>query len=285
MTSDFDLQGSTSPKLPPSVSRSRGNKYRSKKWRAENYEFLLKKPHPVKVLSEKSSWVDSGSSEKINPKSGLINSKGNSRSKSSLVCESSLTGNAILSCSKPVFACGNPASRSCSMGNKASNSNTSSTITSQSSLQQEQKHMEVSTQSFGQSGFLSELRISLRKSCVTRQASRVEMNNDKCQSRGRKSSSGGKSSVGSSSNPCYEVKCSTFTSRCPKEITPDSRNASRMTTAAKNKIITLSVSKESTNKIEEVSSNSRRGTRISVVKPTRQGAAKPKVRRCPNLRQ
>ncbi|XP_050247368.1 uncharacterized protein LOC126694883 isoform X2 [Quercus robur] len=306
MTSDFDLQGSTSPKLPPSVSRSRGKKYRSKKWRVENREFLLKKPHPVKVLSEKSSWVDSGSSEEIKPKSGLINSKGNSRSKSSLVCESGLTGNAILSCSKPVFTCGNPASRSCSIGNKASNSNTSSTITSQSSLQQEQscskgnkasksnttstitsqssqqqeqKHMEVSTQSFSQSGFLSELRISLRKSCVTRQASRVEMNNDKCMSRGRKSSSGGKSSVGSSSNPCYEVKCSTFTSRCPKEITPDSRNATRMTTAAKNKMKTLSISKESTIKIEEGSSNSRRGTRISVVKPTRQEAAKPKVQK------
>lgn len=264
-TSDFDLQGSTSPKLSSSVSRSRGNHYRSKKWEAENHELLLKKQHPVKVLSGKSSWVASGSGEEIKPKSGVINSKGNSRSKSSLVSESSLTGNAILSCSKPVFACGNPSS------------NTTSTITSQSSQQQEQKCMEVSTQPFSQSGFLSEMRISLRKSCVTRQASRVEMNNDKRLSRGRKSSSG-KSSVGSSSNPCYEVKSSTFTTRCHKEITPDSRNVARMTTAAKNKVKTLSVSRESTIKIDEGSSNSRRGTKISVVKPTRQEATKPKVR-------
>lgn len=274
-TSDLDLQGSSSPKLPLSVSRSRGKDYTGKKQKEEKYDFTLNKQHPVKVLSGKSSRVDSGSGEKMKPKSSFINSKGASRPKSSLVCESNLTGNVILSCSKPISTCADPASSSSSTGNKAGDSNTS-TITSQSSQQQHRKYMEVSSQPFGPTGRLSVLRISLSKSCVTRQASRVEINNDGRESRGRKSSSG-KSSVGSSSsNPTYEIKISTKSAR-HKEITPDSRNVARMTYAAKNKIKHSSVSKASSTKVEEGSSHSRKVTKINVVKSAHQEAAKSKV--------
>lgn len=220
--------------------------------------------------------VDPQCGEKIKPKSSFINLKGTSRSKSGFVCESSLTGNAIPSCSKPVSTCGDPASRLSSMGNKTCESSTRSTITSQSSQQQDQNYTEVSS-------ILSDMRISLRKSCITRQAPRVEMNNDKRLSRGCKSSTG-KSSVGSSSNPCYDVNSSTSISLRQKGITPDSRNVMRMTYAAKNKVKNFSVDRASTIKVEEVSSSSRRGTKINGVKSVHQEAAKPKVRRCTNLR-
>lgn len=283
-SSDFDLQGSTSPKIPLSVSKSRGKDYRSKKWKAENYDFLSSKKHPIKGLSGKSYLVDPQCGEKIKPKSGFLNLKGTSRSRSGFVCESSLTGNSIPSCSKPVSTCGDPASTLSSMGNKTCESNTRSTITSQSSQQQEQNYIEVSTIPFGPSGLLSDMRIGLRKSCTTRQAPRVERNTDKRLSRGSKSSSG-KSSVGSSSNPCYDVRSSTSTSLRQKGITPDSRNVERMTYAAKNKVNNFSVSRASTIKIEEESSSSTRGTKINVVKSFHQEAAKPKVRlRTPQAR-
>jgi hypothetical protein len=222
--------------------------------------------HPIKVLGGKSYLVDPQCGEKIKPKLGFINLKGTSRSKSVSVCESSLTGNSILSCSKPVSTCGDPASRLNSMGNKTCESNTS-TITSQSSQQQEQNYSIP---------LLSDMRISLRKSCSTRQAPRVEMNNDKRLSRGRKSSSD-ISGVGSSSNPCYDVRSSTSTSLSQRGITPDSRNVMRMTYAAKNKVKKLSVSRASTIKIEEVSCSSRRGAKINLVKSVHQEAAKPRA--------
>ncbi|KAG6637414.1 hypothetical protein CIPAW_11G176900 [Carya illinoinensis] len=233
LTSDFESV-STSPKLPSSVSRSRGKDYRSKKWRAENYESLHKQ-HPLKVLSGTSSCLDLRFGEELKSKS--INLKGTTRT-----CES----------------------------------NTRSTVTSQSSQQRELKCIEVSTQPFDPSGLLSNQRISHRKDCVTRQASRVEINHDKRLSRGYRSSSG-KSSVGSSSNILYDVKSLTSTSIGHKEITPTSRNVARTSYVAKNKVKTSNVSKASTIKIEERSSNSRRGVKISVLKPDHEEATKPKV--------
>ncbi|KAG6637412.1 hypothetical protein CIPAW_11G176900 [Carya illinoinensis] len=232
LTSDFESV-STSPKLPSSVSRSRGKDYRSKKWRAENYESLHKQ-HPLKVLSGTSSCLDLRFGEELKSKS--INLKGTTRT-----CES----------------------------------NTRSTVTSQSSQQRELKCIEVSTQPFDPSGLLSNQRISHRKDCVTRQASRVEINHDKRLSRGYRSSSG-KSSVGSSSNILYDVKSLTSTSIGHKEITPTSRNVARTSYVAKNKVKTSNVSKASTIKIEERSSNSRRGVKISVLKPDHEEATKPK---------
>ncbi|XP_035543306.1 uncharacterized protein LOC109013959 isoform X2 [Juglans regia] len=274
LTLDFESQVSTSPKLPLSVSRSRGKDYRSKKWRAENYESLHKQ-HPLKVLSGTSSCLDLRFGEELKSKS--INLKGTSRSKSTLVCKSSLTGNAIPSSSKhAVSTFEDQANGSSSMGNRTCESNTRSTVTSQSSQQRELKCIEVSTQPFGPSGLLSNQRISSRKDCVTRQASRVEINNDKRLSRGYKSSSG-KSSVGSSSNILYDVKSLTSTSIGHKEITPSSRNVARTSYVAKNKVKTSNVSKASTIAIEEGSSNSRRGIKISILKPAHEEATKPKV--------
>ncbi|KAG7957392.1 hypothetical protein I3843_11G172200 [Carya illinoinensis] len=273
LTSDFESV-STSPKLPSSVSRSRGKDYRSKKWRAENYESLHKQ-HPLKVLSGTSSCLDLRFGEELKSKS--INLKGTTRSKSTLVCKSSLTGNAIPSSSKPaVSTFEDQANGSSSMGNRTCESNTRSTVTSQSSQQRELKCIEVSTQPFDPSGLLSNQRISRRKDCVTRQASRVEINHDKRLSRGYRSSSG-MSSVGSSSNILYDVKSLTSTSIGHKEITPTSRNVARTSYVAKNKVKTSNVSKASTIKIEERSSNSRRGVKISVLKPDHEEATKPKV--------
>lgn len=271
-TSDFDKQISTSPKLPSSVSRSRGKHYRSKRWRLDNCESLLNKQHPVKVLSGKSSCLDSQFGEEIQPKLSFRNLRGTLRSESSLVCESIHTGNAIRSCSKPVSTFGDPASRSSSMGNKASGSSTRSTITSQSTNQQKQNYREVPTQPSGPG--------TLRKSCITGQASRLDMNNERKLSKGYKSSTG-KSSVGSSSSLLYDAKSSTSSLIHHKETNTVSRNVARMTYAAKNKAQTSSVSNASTTKIAG-SSNARMRTKVSFVKSAQQEAAKPKVRRRTN---
>jgi hypothetical protein len=161
------------------------------------------------------------------------------------------------------------------MENKADESNTVSTITYESG-QQQQQNMGKSSRPLSQtSGLLSLIKTGTRKSCVTRQASRVEINGDRRQSRGRNSSSG-KSSVGSSSNPCYDVRSSTSTSMQYKERTPDRRNMTRKCDAAKSKIFFFKASKTSTHKIEQGTSNYRMGPNIA--KSTCQQTAKPKVR-------
>ncbi|XP_062018436.1 uncharacterized protein LOC133734852 [Rosa rugosa] len=267
---NLDLLGPSSPKLPSSVSRSRGKNYVSKKWRGDNQVVPIDKRHPVNVLSGTSSCVTSESSNNMKTKPSYAHLKGTSRSKSSWVSKSSSIGNGMPSCSQPISSCGD----STSTEKKADESNTASAITHESG-QQQQQNMGKSSHPLSQaSALLSLLKTGMRKSCVTRQASRVEINGDRRQSRGRNSSSG-KSSVGSSSNPCYDVGSATSTSMQYKERTPDSRNMTRLSIAAKNKVKVSEASKTSTNKIEQGTSNYRMEPNTG--KSTYRQAAKPKV--------
>ncbi|XP_062077917.1 uncharacterized protein LOC133782600 [Humulus lupulus] len=273
---DVDLARPPSPTLPNSVSKSRGKQYRSKKWIGENQVFSFDKPHPVKALSRKLSCPG----DKIRPKQSFIRLKETSTSKSSVVCQSSSSGKAISNYSRSLSTCGDPGSCSSSEANKADESNPTSTITSESGQPQQIKVMDVSSQAFGQTrDLLSVMKISLRKSRVSvmRQASRVEINNDAQPSKGRNSTSS-KSSVGSSSNPRYNVRISTSTSVQPKETTPDSRNAGKVTNVVKRKLNSSGIVKASAIHVEEGTSNNRRGGgQPNIGKSTRQEGAKQKV--------
>uniref|UniRef100_A0A2P2J929 Uncharacterized protein MANES_15G083000 n=2 Tax=Rhizophora mucronata TaxID=61149 RepID=A0A2P2J929_RHIMU len=255
LPTDFDSNRLSSPNLPSSVSRSRGKHYTSKKWRGDDFNVLLNKQHPVKGLNGKSPSVTLD--KKMKPKSSFTNSKGTARSKTSLVSNGGLPGNAKSNNLKAALHYRGLQHDSSSAVDKAVES-TSSTITSLGSQQPEQKGVSVSSEAFGHtSGLLSSLRISLRKSCVTRQASRVKINDDSGKQRERKSSSS-KSSVGSSSHPGNDFGISTFTYTRKKEYTPDSRNVARMTKAAKQKITDSFEFKASNVRAKEGGHDSRR---------------------------
>nr|XP_011461144.1 PREDICTED: uncharacterized protein LOC101291124 isoform X2 [Fragaria vesca subsp. vesca] len=269
---NFDLLGPSSPKLPSSVSRSRGKHYVSKKWRGDNQVIPIDKRHPVNALSRTSSCVTSESGNDMKTKPSYAHLKGTSRSKSSWVSKSNSIRNSIPSCADST-------STLTSTDKKADESNTASTITHDIDQQQRQNMGNSSNPLSQASGLLSLIKTGMRKSCVTRQASRVEITGDTRQSRGRNSSSG-KSSVGSSSNPCYDVRSSTSTSTQYKERTPDNRNMTRISIASKNKVKFSKASKTSTNKIEQGTSNYRTGPNTG--KSTYQQAAKLKnLRRKP----
>lgn len=277
-TLDFDLIGPSSPKLPASVSKSRGKHYKSKKWKGDKQDFSFDKPHPVKVLTGKSSHMKLGPRDKMKHKSSFIPKK-TSISGSSTVTERSLSGNAVSNCSNNRSTCGDLGSILSSDANKTVDTNPTSTVTSETEIgyQKMLKAIDVSSQAFGHtSGLLSVTKISLRRSFIARRATRVEINNDGKHSTGRNSASS-KSSVGSSSNPRHYVRNSTATSIRPKEITPDSRNVGRMIYVAKSKVNSPGIPPV---KIEERTSNNRRGGQANTAKSTCQEAAKQKVTSC-----
>ncbi|XP_006362933.1 uncharacterized protein [Solanum tuberosum] len=227
---EHDMQGSSSPKLPPSVSRSRGKDFRSRQWSQGDQTLTLDKKHPVKHLSKGGLEADRVVEHKTNHKKltssaaidsdsacQALNSRDKKISSNSLAVysdktrsiSSSITSEHGEECYKQELCV----------------SDSSSTITSEACGQ---KSFEVSGPVLGQTtGLLSSLRVSLRKSCVTRQASRMEVNVCR-QSEGRKSSSS-KSSVGSSSIPYKEREGET--ERESKEKTPDSRNVTTIVEA------------------------------------------------------
>ncbi|CAI9773482.1 unnamed protein product [Fraxinus pennsylvanica] len=223
--SDFGLQGPCSPKLPPSVSRSRGTHCKSMELGQGKCKITSNKIHLVKNLRSKSSSMNSRSDNAIKGKPSDGKLKGHVNSMSNLVGESCLTETSERADREPVtgFCYQETCSKSSAFSRGENNS--MSTITSEST---EQQSMEVCSQIFGNSsGLLSSLRVSLRKSCVTRRALRVEVKNQ-MQSEGQTSSSS-KSSVGSSSNPSSDRK--NLTVRQNKEKTPDSQNVMRMSQA------------------------------------------------------
>ncbi|KAA8526868.1 hypothetical protein F0562_008903 [Nyssa sinensis] len=306
---DFGLQGPSSPKLPTSVSRSRGKHYRSKEWGQSNYRVTSNKQHPVKNLSSKSSWVNSGSSQKIKPKKRYGSPKGNVGPKASSVCKSSSTETSGSNYSKPISSFGDSKASSSSVAVKEGESKSTSTVTSEYSEQQQKKFLEVSSQTFGHtkgeskststitseyseqqqkkflevssqtfghtSGLLSTLKITLRKSCVTRQASRVEIIGGR-QSEDRKSSSG-KSSVGSSLNPGSDYKNRAHPVTCNKDRTPYSRNVAKMSQATKSKVKVPDVSKASTAQGQNMTSKSRIGGKIIAANSINRETAKSKA--------
>ncbi|KAG6790500.1 hypothetical protein POTOM_006655 [Populus tomentosa] len=271
-SSDFECKGSFSPNIPSSVSRSRGKHYASKKWGGGDHDISMNKQHPVKVLS-KSSRVNSESKDKIKPKLSLVNSKGTFRSEVSVVSGKSFTRNAKETDLEAKSGQGGTESSLNSLVVKAAESNTS-TVTSERDHQAKQRNLEVSSRGFDHaSGLLSAVRNGLRKSFVTRKASRVEINDENKQLRDRKSSSS-KSSWGSSSNPGYDAKSSTLAF---KEQTPDSRNVTRMTEAARNKTKDSGMSKASDVRVKEKVFNSRKGGISNVAKSASLEALKSKV--------
>ncbi|KAK8983442.1 hypothetical protein V6N11_073855 [Hibiscus sabdariffa] len=273
VTLELDLV-CASPTLPQSVSRSRGKDFRSKKWKANSRDVSLNKIASTKILKGKSS----GYGEGIKPKLSFINSKGTSRLKTSLV--SDITENTKGKNVKPVSTKGGPKRSSSPVADKSGETNTRSTVTSESIQQQkQQKFFEVSSRGFSQtSELLASVRISLRKSCITRPASRVEINagrSQRMESRDSKSSSG-KSSVGSSYSG-YEAKRSTVSWIKRKEQTPDSRNAARMTEASKNKLKPSNMHNKSNLRGNEGSRNSRTGGLATITNQTWEETVKSKA--------
>lgn len=224
VTSSVDLQGLTSPKLPSSVSRSRGKDYNSKKWEGTNLSILLDKQQG---LSGRCLQQGSRFAQEVKPKSksiagrpkGLLSTKlglpytGRGKTKSIASCSSNLDDKSGQSSTRSTITSENTLQKHkevtrqpcdkksgslsvmSSLGNRC--------VTKKASTFQRQQCMGVSSQPFDQKSRSSSVSVSLRKSYVT--ASRVEVGVDSMLSRSRKSSSG-KSSVGSCSNPGYGAK-------------------------------------------------------------------------------
>ncbi|PIA34364.1 hypothetical protein AQUCO_03800162v1 [Aquilegia coerulea] len=85
--SDAELLELSSPGLPPSVSKSRGNHYKSRNWRADKPAVSLGKNHPIKSFGAKGAIVVSSSSQEVKPK--IKNSSGNPK------CTSRLKGKSV----------------------------------------------------------------------------------------------------------------------------------------------------------------------------------------------
>lgn len=264
-------QEPSSPKLPPSVSQSRGKTYRSREWGQINSGVVANKRHPVQNLSSKSSWVNLGSGQtmKTKPSNGP---RGNAKTKPNSVCKSSLTG-----MSGPKYP--NPSSivrdskTSSSSGAIKEEYQSVSTITSENSENKQQKLLEVSSQAVSHTnGLLSALKITLRKSCATRHASRAERDGGR-QSEGCKFSSGK-----SSSHPGYYVKNKTLPASQNKDITPDSRNVKRAPQSTTDKVKMPSMSKDPTAKNQDLISKPRGGCKtVAAAKSTHLENAKSMV--------
>ncbi|WCJ32109.1 hypothetical protein M5689_013552 [Euphorbia peplus] len=236
----FAFSGHETPKLPSSVSGSRGKHPKSKT--PKQFDFPWNKQHPVKVLSaNNTAWI-SGSGQQIKPKVSFINSKPTWKPKRSFAVERDLSGNAKENNVQTISTHGD--------SNPTQNS---STVTSDN----EHKIHPNNPEAFRHSnGLLSALRSSLRKSRVMRQASRVDVSNKK-QSRDSNPVSGN-SSVASSSTPGY--KNPTFLLKQQREETSDSRNEARTSTVIKSKVTDSTSSKVSN---IQGTCNSRTASRIS----------------------
>ncbi|CAI9303675.1 unnamed protein product [Lactuca saligna] len=186
------IQEPPSPKLPPSVSKSRGKNYKTKAWGQRNNLTTSNNQHPVKTLTMKSSRT-TGSSN--NTKANSIKTLNVSSS-----CESGLTNNT----SRPKLSKPKPSLCSFSSQEQEKEGSAMSTVTSNRNEHHEKKGLQVS-KSNQSSEFLTSLRNNLRRSCATRPAVRVV----RCSEGGLKSSSR-KSSVASSSssslNQCKDAQ-------------------------------------------------------------------------------
>ncbi|KAK9674421.1 hypothetical protein RND81_12G231600 [Saponaria officinalis] len=191
---NFNLQGVCSPKLPSSVSKSRGKDYISKPQRNKD-TLSVSKNHPVNDLGRKISRLDRAPSQDSKPKASPENQSDVTDSITITMCSDSRA--TIISSNSQGLADGRDTNVSLNSQSVGTSGVSSSTITTVS-----QKHdknfSEVSKEAFVPAGsLLNALKTNLRRSCATRPALRVEVCDDR-ESKGRKSSSG-KSSVGSSS--------------------------------------------------------------------------------------
>ncbi|KAL0443484.1 UNVERIFIED_CONTAM: hypothetical protein Slati_2071100 [Sesamum latifolium] len=220
----FDVLGSSSPKLPPSVSKSRGKDYKSEKHEPVVCSFTLNKQNVSKSMSSRSLSIDAGFGKAITKKAFDGKIKDHPKYKPDSVGEHTLPETTTDAFTKSVSSCteGKTSVKSVAFGG----SNSSSTITSDTAGW---NLIEVSSQTFGAtSRSLLNLRDSLRKSYVTRQASRVVIKGVN-----QSNSSSSKSSVRSSLQPgCDGMnKVGTNTDK-----TPESRNSTTMFQLPTNKV-------------------------------------------------
>ncbi|PIN19627.1 hypothetical protein CDL12_07686 [Handroanthus impetiginosus] len=229
VVSAFDVQGPSSPKLPPSVSSSRGRHFKSGKQEPLVCSFTLNKQHPCKSLSSNSSLLNAESGKGI--KNNVFDGKGDNHLnyKFDSVDESTLAEATTLVSSESVSSFSDKKLSTKSVAFGGGEGKSISTITSKDTTG---KLIEASNQPLGAtSGLLSNIRDSLRKSYVTRQATRVEV---KVMRQLDRKSSSGKSSVGSSLHP----RCNGMSSltRENMEETPDSKNIMTMSQLSTNKV-------------------------------------------------
>lgn len=227
---EFDILEQSSPELPPSVSNSRGKRYTSRDGLQGKQMLTFGDQHTVKNLNKNSSFVNSestrvaGNRTKKGKNNKLAGSILDSRSENNLTENAGQHNIGTVALGDQKFTYSNFSGKG--------ESSSSSTITSEGSGQQQPNSFEISSHVFGHArGFLSALKISLRKSCVTREASRVEVTNGRL-SKGQKSSSS-KSSMGSSLSIACDEKI--LTSRNDKDITLSDRDV-RMPMTFHNKV-------------------------------------------------
>lgn len=259
-----------SPKLPSSVSRSRGKDFRSREWGQKNHiaTFDLQQSVKKNKMSSANSATDMVS----------IDKKYNARpmnladSQSESIGEGSFT-EIIGEHDQPLHPfrdqkCSN------SISFRGGESKLTSTTTSEGSGNQQQKSFEVSSQVLVQtSRLLSELKISLRKSCVTRQASRVQVT-ERRQSEVQNSSSS-KSSVGFSSSLGYDVK--SLRGRQTKDTTTGSRYVTGVSTASNDNISVAKLSKAPAFRSRDITSKPKSRSQSFAILSVNQENAKGKV--------
>lgn len=285
----------TSPALPSSVSKSRGKHYINKNWgKGVNLNVLLDKQQGLskgRCLKQGSSF---GHEVKVKSTSNVSRTNGLMSEKSGLTFEHNTRGKAMSKAS-----C-NLVGSSSSMDKKNYERSTRSMVTSENMMpkkdykghkkvscdeksksssvrsvsfgrsavtveasrvvQDQHKYMEVSSKPCDQkSGSSSVNSINLGKTHVTPKA---EMDVGNIKSRGRTSSSG-KSSVGSCSNPSYEVK---FVSKQQRQKITDKKVVGTMNLADKNRCNVGNKSKTSSINVEGKETGSTKGSNISVAK-------------------
>lgn len=266
-----------SPKLPSSVSKSRGKHYKSRVWAQSNCMFTTKQ-HTVKNISSKLSGVTSKDVKKVKPrvevdlvtKCGIL--------PAGVDFENSITETAGSSTSKMTTSFRHTSTYSGATVSREGEKNSISTLTSESTERNE-KSLEVAKQISGQpSKLLSSLRTSLRKSCGTRPATRTDINRVR-KSVGTKSSSS-KSSVGSSSHPGHHGNNMTARGILYNDKTPDSRNAMGIYQAPKNILKGPNLPKASP-VLQNITSGSGQKIETAVEKSINQETSKAKVQNRP----
>ncbi|XP_074296360.1 uncharacterized protein LOC141626460 isoform X1 [Silene latifolia] len=186
----FNLHGVCSPKLPSSVSKSRGKDYINKPWR-NNDTTSVSKSHPFNDLGGRSSRLDIAPSHDCKPKASPNDQSEVTDPVTSVQCSDSHSTS--ISCNSKVVADGKDTYRFLNAQSASTSGLSTSKITTV-----RQRFDTKPSEGFGMTGgLLNALKTNLRRSCATRPALRVEMCDDG-ELKGRKSSSS-KSTVGSSS--------------------------------------------------------------------------------------
>ncbi|KAL5986846.1 hypothetical protein ACLOJK_015180 [Asimina triloba] len=254
-----------SPEIPGSVSRSRGNHYRSRKWEEIEQVAVLSKQHPIRVLGGKASSGDSNrnltrktmsNSSITKPVTSSINLEG-SDPKASFTSECTSTSTITSKAPGTITK----ASLKDFKGNSLSNSGSVSESNQQSS------GLELPNCTVGHtSRLLSSITINLPSSYVTRHASRVEVKRE-LQKHNKPSRSN--SSVRSSFNPECNHKANQLAA---DKGNPDSKNYRKPLYPTNGKVSCIWKTDKQHVPDRESSLNLKQGLRMAVAKPIYQEA-------------